>query len=259
MTKNYQPIKVKRTFEIIVDLLKAKIFSGEYQIGDRLPTERELSEMIEVSRNAVREAYHILEVVGVVEVRRGTGGGTFICDSAHRPITQTIRNLILLRQIRLDDMMEARMLLERDIASLAIERATKEDIEKLEVCQEKALRKLKANIPAHSENVDFHFCMANIARNPIITMVYSSVMDLHLLLLQSIPADMEAAVKMAKAHQEIITLIKAGKKEALLAAMDRHNQGSNKTLTALSNNSKSTLSDDKERGNALEDILSSIS
>lgn len=256
MATGYQPIKIKRTFEIVIDLIKEKIFSGEYQIGDRLPTERELSEMIEVSRNAVREAYHALEVIGIVEIRRGTEGGTFICDSTHRPITQTIRDLICLRRIRLDDMVEARMFLEKDIAVLAVERATGKDFEKLEAWQDKAFKQIEAKVPAHKENVGFHLCLAEIARNPILMMVYSSVMDLFLLLLHSIPADLEAATIMAEEHRKIISLLKAGNKEKLLTFMDSHIQGSNKRLMVLSKHSQFALSDAEREINALDDILS---
>jgi GntR family transcriptional repressor for pyruvate dehydrogenase complex len=256
MDTGYQPIKIKRTFEIIVDLIKEKIFSGEYQIGDRLPTERELSEMIEVSRNAVREAYHALEVIGIVEIRRGTGGGTFISDSTHRPITQTIRNLIRLRQIRLDEIAEARMFLEKDIAVLAVERATEEDIEKLEAWQEKAIKQNDAKVPAHKENVGFHLCLAEIARNPILMMVYSSVMDLFLMLLHSIPSDLEAATIMTEDHRKIISLLKARNKEELMTFVDSHIQGSYKRLRVLSKHNQFALSDAEKEINALGDILS---
>ena len=70
MTVDYKPIKMKRTYEIVADLIKKKIFSSEYQVGDRLPSERDLAELVHVSRNSVREAYHALELSGVVKIRK---------------------------------------------------------------------------------------------------------------------------------------------------------------------------------------------
>jgi GntR family transcriptional repressor for pyruvate dehydrogenase complex len=236
METGYQPIKMKRTFEVITDLLKEKIFSGEYEPGDRLPPERELSQMIEVSRSAVREAYHALEMLGIVEVRRGTEGGAFIKEPTHRPITQSIGDLLRLQKIRIEDMTEARLFLEKDLAVLAIQRVREEDLKKLGDWIDMAFDKIKAGIPAHEENVRFHIQLSEISRNPLLTMVYTSLMDLFLLILKMLPADLEASRIIAEEHREVISLLRAGHTDRLLDFLDHHIQGSNNRLVSFSEN-----------------------
>lgn len=229
----YKSLKRGRTFEVITDLLKEKIFLGEYKPGDRLPTERELAEMIEVSRIAVREAYHALEMVGIVEIRKGTDGGAFICEPDRRPITQTIVDLVRLGRINLQDMGDARLYLEKILMELAVAHVTEEDLARLQSIVDQAFEKIKGGRMAHDENVAFHLCIAEISRNPLLAMVYVSVMDLHLLVLKTLPAEFEASRTIAKEHAEIIRLLRGKKVEALLEFTDRHIRGSNRRLMKL--------------------------
>jgi GntR family transcriptional repressor for pyruvate dehydrogenase complex len=226
MPSDYQPIKMRRTFEVIIDLLKEKIFSGEYKPGDRLPSERELSQLIEVSRSAVREAYHALEILDIVEVRRGTEGGTFIKELSHRPFTQSLTDLLRLQKINLSHMSETRLLLEKDLASLAMKRITTAGLDELEKLTERAFEKINSGQAAHVENVRFHIRLSEASCNPLLTMVYSSVMDLFLLILQTLPANLESSRIIAQEHIQIISLLKSKDLDQLLFLLDRHVQGS---------------------------------
>ena len=109
-------VKVRRTFEVIVDLIKDRIFSGEYRPGDRLPAEREAAERLGVGRPAVREAYRALEMVGIVQIRKGKQGGAFIVERDRRTVTETLSDLIRLREVRISELTEARMVLETRVA-----------------------------------------------------------------------------------------------------------------------------------------------
>jgi GntR family transcriptional regulator, transcriptional repressor for pyruvate dehydrogenase complex len=234
MSTPYQPIKMRRTFEVIIDLLKEKIFSDEYQPGDRLPSERELSQMIEVSRSAVREAYHALEILDIVEVRRGTEGGTFIKEPTHRPLTQSISDLMRLRKISLSEMTETRRLLEKDLVGLAIERITEKDFVELQGWVDRAFEKINRGVAAHEENVRFHLRLSEASGNRLLSMVYSSVMDLFLLILQTLPANLESSHIIAKEHGQIISLLKNRDLDQLLTLLDRHIKGSNQRLIVQS-------------------------
>ena len=61
----YKPIQNKNNYQYIVDQIKQMILQGELKIGDRLPSERELSELYQVSRACVREALKALETIGL--------------------------------------------------------------------------------------------------------------------------------------------------------------------------------------------------
>src|SRR5260370_32073447 len=72
------PVPMRTAGERIAERLVTAIALGEFEPGQRLPTERELSATLEVSRTTVREALQRLQAAGHVTTRRGRGGGTFI-------------------------------------------------------------------------------------------------------------------------------------------------------------------------------------
>lgn len=69
------PVRQIPAHELVVDQMRRALELGQFRPGDRLPTERELSEMLDVSRTTVRTAVAVLEREGLIAVRRGRGGG----------------------------------------------------------------------------------------------------------------------------------------------------------------------------------------
>lgn len=105
--------------------LRKKLSSGRYQIGDRLPPERDIAEQFEVSRAVVREALIMLELENLIEVRKGSGVYVMNLPDQQSSITSN--------QTRDDDvgpfeLLQARQFLESDIAAFAATQVTKNDI-----------------------------------------------------------------------------------------------------------------------------------
>lgn len=73
-----RPLRGERLFEQVANLLESEIGSGRLRPGQRLPAESELARQLDVGRSAVREALKTLELKGLLEVRRGNRGGTFV-------------------------------------------------------------------------------------------------------------------------------------------------------------------------------------
>jgi DNA-binding FadR family transcriptional regulator len=71
----FENLKNKRLFEKIVDQISDAVLSGSLKVGDKLPSEPELAHIFGVSRSAVREALRILELSGLVIIRKGNRGG----------------------------------------------------------------------------------------------------------------------------------------------------------------------------------------
>jgi len=69
----FRPVKTKKVYEEIVEQIKKLIVDGKLQPGDKLLSERELSEKLNVSRASVREAFSALEIMGVISIRPGEG------------------------------------------------------------------------------------------------------------------------------------------------------------------------------------------
>src|SRR3954467_13058062 len=74
----FEPVRTRRTFEEAAEQIAHKVRTGELRVGDKLPGERPLAKQMEISRPTLREAIRILVDAGLLEVRRGRGGGMFV-------------------------------------------------------------------------------------------------------------------------------------------------------------------------------------
>jgi GntR family transcriptional repressor for pyruvate dehydrogenase complex len=233
MSIQFEPLNEKKNFERIVDMLKQKVFSGEFCPGDRLPAEREMAKALRVSRLSVREAYRALQLFGMVEIRRGNEGGAFIRGPSPRSIIQSVSDLFRFQGITVEEWSEARLFLELDIARLAIERAEENDFSRLEGMIEEANQQILAGFPAHEENIRFHLRFAETAHNPILFTAYSSMMDLLLNSLMAVGASVEHSRNAPVDHARIITALKEGDFDRLSLVIKEHVHGAGERLMVI--------------------------
>ncbi|HKX84748.1 MAG TPA: FadR/GntR family transcriptional regulator, partial [Pyrinomonadaceae bacterium] len=116
------------TAEGVVAQLRDMIHRGELSSGDRLPPERELAQMLGVSRPTLRAGIRSLTTVGILQSRQGAG--TFVAERDESPTLDSspLRMMAALHGFTSDEMFEARLALEMSIAGLAAKRATAEQI-----------------------------------------------------------------------------------------------------------------------------------
>jgi GntR family transcriptional regulator, transcriptional repressor for pyruvate dehydrogenase complex len=128
MTEYLAPISMQTAGEQIAERIVTAIALGEFVPEQRLPAERELAAMLEVSRSTVREALQRLQAAGYVTTRRGRAGGTFV--SAHRgpDADDMIRRTLVPAWAELTEVLDFRRLIERAIARAAAERRDDADI-----------------------------------------------------------------------------------------------------------------------------------
>src|SRR6185369_14315670 len=122
-----EAVEARRLYRQVADQLRALIDSGEYAVGGRLPTERDLAEQLKVSRPTVREALIALEVEGRVRIR--VGSGIYVSEqaavTAPWPTSLTIEGPF--------ELLRAREFIEGGIAEQAARVATAEDIERIDM------------------------------------------------------------------------------------------------------------------------------
>jgi GntR family transcriptional regulator, transcriptional repressor for pyruvate dehydrogenase complex len=104
----------------IVKQLRNMISEDQLKPGDKLPSERELSERLSVGRSSVREALRALELLGLIETRRGEG--TFIRDFKGHQLIPLISTFILQDEKSILDVEETKLLIEKDCLSLIVKR-----------------------------------------------------------------------------------------------------------------------------------------
>jgi len=172
----FKPIKKAKVYEEIVAKIKDMVEKGRFKSGDQLPVERELAEVFRVSRSSVREALRSLESQGFIESRQGDG--TYI---ARQPVESLVRPLASVILTEKDDQMELfemRRMIEPDLAYLAAERATEEEIAMMEKVL--TLQQEQIDRGDYETDVDrnFHYIMARAARNKALLRITDNIIDL---------------------------------------------------------------------------------
>ena len=130
--------------------------------GAQLPNEAELCAMFSVSRTTLREAVRSLTVQGYVEVRRGKG--TFVCDR-----TSIRQDIGLSRlesvQVHLQDLFEVRLMIEPNVASLACQRGTDEEVAQIVRCADKVAEQIGVGGDWGSADLEFHHAFVAASHN----------------------------------------------------------------------------------------------
>jgi GntR family transcriptional regulator, transcriptional repressor for pyruvate dehydrogenase complex len=113
----------------IVKQLRALISKEKLKPGDKLPSERELSERLNVGRSSVREALRALELLGLIETRRGEG--TFMRDFRGNTLVQLLGTFVLQDEKVISDVLETKFYIEMDCIKLAIKRGNNHSLSAL--------------------------------------------------------------------------------------------------------------------------------
>lgn len=129
-TTKLQRLAPVRIFEQAVEQIRNLISSGDLEVGQKLPTEQELSRQLGVSRSSVREALRVLEAEGSVEIRHGSG--TYISSRRVQSDQQgELLSWLSQREETLEQVMEVRESIEPLAASLAAVRASQESLNEI--------------------------------------------------------------------------------------------------------------------------------
>ncbi len=164
---NISIIAPKRLYQKIGIKLQNQIASGDYKVGDRLPPERDVAEALDVSRSVVREAIIMLELQGLVEVRKGSGVyviqlPTIQVDSNYG--SQVSRNA----DVGPFELLQARQVLESQIASFAALNLTKSDISRLRQSLDDERESLSTGKKDYDGDRLFHLTIAEASQNSVL-------------------------------------------------------------------------------------------
>jgi GntR family transcriptional regulator, transcriptional repressor for pyruvate dehydrogenase complex len=159
---------------LIVDQIKLLIRDGRLKPGDRLPSERELCGCFGVSRVTVREALRVLEAGGLIAIRVGARGGSFVTEPSAENLGEGLADLLSLASLTAANVTEARMIVELGILPLVIERATDADAQDLLQMAESGRRAIDVDAYTMEMSAAFHVRIAECTHNPAIEMLVHS-------------------------------------------------------------------------------------
>ena len=152
----------ERTYEKVVNYIQSEIWKGNLKRGEHLPPERDLAELLGVSRNSVREALRILEDRGLIYVK--TGSGVFIQNPYGENNSFTVR----LTNFTLHELQELQNTLDHQAVENAMERATDEEKQQLISLASEMVRLASDNLYSHILDHSFHSKLYEIGRNSVI-------------------------------------------------------------------------------------------
>ena len=218
MQTELQNLHGQRLHEGIVELFHTQIQQGILVHGAKLPAERVLAERFKVSRSSVREAIRTLEFQGLAVSKHGSG--TFINTQSLDAVTTLMTSS--LGDGELYDIFEVRHLLEPQLAALAAERATDEDVERLSSILVEQQRQIMEGETGVDADTEFHFALATATHNLALVKVVSAVEDV---LRQSRDQTLQQpgrSQRSLESHRQILIMVQTGDHLGARSAMEHH-------------------------------------
>jgi DNA-binding FadR family transcriptional regulator len=221
----FSPVRAERVSQLIEGQLKEAIITHHYRAGDKLPSERELADMFSASRSSIREAIRSLERSGFVVVKKGVQGGAFVIKKGNsKPMVDYLRDVMRLRQVSLEEILQARVIIEPEVAAAAAEKATPKDIKLLEEITRDQLGGFDSKNPVmqFDRNPRFHRIIAEITGNQVFIIIMQILSEIHAFRMNQFKLDEKTMRRITHQHDGIIEALKKKDKELAFAEMKKH-------------------------------------
>ncbi|MGA9290844.1 MAG: GntR family transcriptional regulator [Anaerobacillus sp.] len=166
-----------KVYQNILQKIKAIIYNDGLQTGDKLPSERELSERLNAGRSSVREALRSMEMLGLIETRRGEG--TFIANAKDHRLVEVIASFILKDTKSKEDLLETRKLIEKDILRVACERISDEYLSRLRTMMEHKDNTSEREIFSTEFDTAFFRIIVSSTHNFLLIRLWKELADYH--------------------------------------------------------------------------------
>lgn len=171
--------RVRPAYRQVADELRSQIVAGILAAGEKLPTEPVLGRMFGVSRGTVREALRVLASQHLIVTTRGVQGGSFVAAVDPARVIEDVGGalgvLVMTPQLSVDNMLEARLLLEPAAAGLTAKRA---DCDAIEAVQVAARAPRDARDPSgFASHIDFHTTILMATGNLMLALMLQPVSD----------------------------------------------------------------------------------
>jgi GntR family transcriptional regulator, transcriptional repressor for pyruvate dehydrogenase complex len=216
---DFEVIRRNKVYEEVAKQIERLIMTKLHP-GDKLPSERELAEMLQVSRSSIRDAIRSLELVGLVEPRQGAG--TVVREISADSVVNPLANILVRKRQLVTELLDFRKMLEPPLAARAATHASAEEIAEMDEILRRQEEKLGRGDTAIEEDSEFHYNVALASGNSVVLKVLDVLMDL---LRETRERSMQVEGRPQKSlagHRRILAAIKRHDAEAAKAAMRRH-------------------------------------
>ncbi|MEJ8546983.1 FadR/GntR family transcriptional regulator [Brevibacillus borstelensis] len=217
-------LQERKVYEGILLQIHQIVQEKNLRPGDKLPSERELSEQLGAGRSSVREALRALELLGLIETRRGEG--TFLKHYRHNRLIDILGFFILRDYKTKKDLIEMRRILELDAVRMACRRAAAKHFEEMERILAAAEERIgQGEIPTE-EDYQFHRVICRSSRNSILHRIWAPLVE-YSDSVRSESLSREGRARSAvNEHRQIMEAIRAGDEEKAVERMKKHLENS---------------------------------
>ncbi len=216
----FEAVRKTKLYEQVAKQIERLILDGLLKPGDKLPPERELAEMFQISRSSVRDAIRTLELMGLVEPRQGEG--TVVRDPSPSSAVNPLLAMLARKRELVGELLDVRKMIEPPLAARAAAHASAEEIAYLEDILRRQKEKVDRGELAIEEDSEFHYTIATAAKNSVVLKVLDVLMDL---LRESRECALQVEGRLQRSfagHQRILRAIKRHDAAAAEAAMHQH-------------------------------------
>lgn len=222
----FEPIRNVRVSDEVTARLEERILDGTFADGDMLPSEKQLSEQLNVGRRAIREALRVLEMKGLVEVQVGVG--TVVrrndLDSFLDALTRNVRSYLNINRADIRHVMELRWILEGAALDELLNTPDEKRLERLAeiiTMQQRAYKNHDAK--AYQKwHFRFHREIVRSLNNPVVEMIYGQVLALVRDPMERAGTHPEVEVRAIKDHKEMLKAVHRGARDDLRTILNRH-------------------------------------
>ena len=217
----FKPIRQLRVSEEVLSQLKEAILRGRFKAGDKLPSERELTEEFQVSRAGVREALRALELSGFVVTRQGPAGGAFVTELSFERVGNAFLDLFLVNKLSIPELAQVRCHVEPEVARLAALYITPASAELLEKAEKAEYVPPASNLERMQKLTEVHLVLAECCGNHFFEVIVKSLMKLTGEIVLAVDPDHESLHGPGE-HLSIVRSALAGDDAAASSAMTIH-------------------------------------
>ncbi|MCF6092943.1 FadR family transcriptional regulator [Microaerobacter geothermalis] len=218
-------IREKKVYHEILLHINQIIIDDNLKPGDKLPSERELSDRLGVGRSSVREALRALELLGLITTRRGEG--TFIQHSSTHRLVEILAFYILRDDKSKMDLMEMRKIIEGDAVRLAAHRINEEQISQMEqVLLRGEKRWMETGVIPSEEDYLFHRLIAVSSGNTLLLRIWEPIAQFSKTIREESLSRTGRPEYSLKEHREILEAIKERNENKAYEKMKTHLENS---------------------------------
>ena len=219
-----KPIQKVRLYENAVKQIQSLILRNRYKPGDRLPSERNLSEQLNISRPSLREALRILSVMGFIEINMGDG--IYVKEVSFLPYVESV-NLSISSRLQMErdnfiKLWQVRKILEVAMVELLERKVTEFLLKNLWNCIEEMKKNIDDQDSFISSGIRFHRLIAEAGQNEILIFLWDTLVDLIRKSHDKIYRIARSPKRSILAHKRIYVALKKREIQKAVEAMRKH-------------------------------------